>query len=183
MKRLLPLAFLLLTITAACTDPPPPPSGPGWLAQGAPLPPEEEDPLPTPKKPARPEIATSQALKRVLPKLKKRSKRYTWTHHTTLVPGHISSRLFETEDLNEDKRHHVLTFMITDLVNEPQRVQLLKAFPTVLKRYHGEFAADSLIRILVKDRYEVIIRPTHPNWRSSEKLSAWFKKMRLSELP
>ena len=127
-------------------------------------------------------LMTPTQLKRVLPRLK-RNSRYSWGSHSDLVPGHLGSRLLEGKtDFDEASGRHVLTFIVNDLMAQPQRLAHHRTLPPVLNKRPGEIVKGHHIMILVGDRFEVIVRAEDASHASYEKLKYWHDQMRPSEL-
>lgn len=181
--RVILIVILMWAVAGlGCVDEPAPPRGPGWLAQGAPLPPEDDPPPDKKSEPERPTLCDHATLKRALPRLK-RNSRLDWAHHSTLVPGHLASRLVEGNESGKGAGRHVMTFIVNDLIEDPQRLALLKEQPKVFKRYPGTIARDNWARVLIKGRYEVLLRAEARDWRQQDRIKEWFGKMRISDLP
>lgn len=178
------LVVLTVGLVACGEDAPAPRAAtPGWMAKGAPLPPED-DPEPTRKQREEPvaTLTSAQDLKAALPRLK-RSGDLSWGEMSTMIPGHLGARLMDPGDGKDGAPRHVMTILIDDLLERPYRRDALKAQPELFSgKYPGDIARDLWIRVLVKERYEILIRAEDPAWRKHEKLKSWFDRMRLGEL-
>ncbi len=142
------------------------------------------DPLDEPSlttTPQGPTLASPDGLKTALPKLT-RGSRYDWGHHSALVPGHLASQLMEADEAKDKPPRHVVTFIIDDLLARPQRLTQMQAMPPVINKRPGEIIQAEYIRVLVDDRFEVVVRAEDPSHANYEKLKYWHDQMRLSEL-
>ena len=171
MLKMILMLLALLVGTLACGGEPPS-EGVGY---------QPPTPPPSPAVEVEKKTASGPSLKRVLPRLK-RSSRYSWSRHSVIVPGHLASSLVENVDDGSDESRHVLTFIVNDLLAQPQRLAYFRSLPPELNKRPGRIEKGHRLTILVADRFEVMIRTEHPSHSSYEKLKYWHDQMRLSEL-
>ncbi len=155
------LALLVALAMVACSTEPAP----------APVLPPSVVEHPTP-----PALAPAEDLERVLPRLN-RDGSLAWRHRSKRIPGHFSAHLYTTAP-----ERSLMIVTVDDLQGRPERVAWFQSLPTHIGSYKGQSVSPDWIRALVANRYEVMVRADHDEFRSHGKLAHWFDKLRTSEL-
>lgn len=126
--------------------------------------------------PVLPPTLEAEEIAVVLPKLKRRST-LKWERQNTLVRGHFSTHLVTREG-----EHSMLILTIDDLADRPRRVEWLRSSPNKLRGMPAEIARDAWLRVLVHNRFEVVLRANDPSFADSGKLQHWLDQLKLDDL-
>lgn len=122
-----------------------------------------------------PQPSEGAAMVVVLPHVKRRSE-LRWGVATKL-PGHLGAPL-----ITRKGKHPVVLVTVDDLLQWPERIAELAALPKMIAGLPTDIAPGSWIRVLVANRFEVVVRPRVDTYRDPDKLREWFDRLKLDEL-
>lgn len=167
MRSWLCLCVITLAAATACDEAPPATEGTDEATTESP----KADP------PAVPAVHTpAKDLAQVLPRLP-RDGSLAWRQRNERIPGHFSAHLYTTQP-----ERSVLIVTVDDLHHRPERVAWFRALPSHIGKYKGRSVSPEWIHALVAERYEVMVRADHAEFRSQGKLAHWFDRLRTSRL-
>jgi len=101
----------------------------------------------------------------------------TWGRKTTVVPGHLSTWL-----VSREQKKPLLIVTVDDLKDSSERLAHLREMDGEIRGFPADRSRNSWVRVLVSDRFEVVVRALDKTYFNQKKLDSWLESLNLKRL-